>query len=83
VWSAKAVESDAMKLFLTPEDIARKEKAVKTLMNCRICGREMSPNASTCPHCGEKYINEGRRFAFLVAFIIVFFLFLAIIASSI
>jgi uncharacterized OB-fold protein len=71
-----------MKLFLTREDIAQKEKAAKTLINCRICGREMSPNASTCPHCGEKYINEARRFAFLVAFIIVFFLFLAIVLAS-
>jgi predicted amidophosphoribosyltransferase len=26
---------------------------MKTLINCRACGREISSNATSCPHCGE------------------------------
>jgi predicted nucleic acid-binding Zn ribbon protein len=23
------------------------------LISCKACGKEISPNANTCPHCGE------------------------------
>jgi hypothetical protein len=26
---------------------------MKMLINCRACAREISPNAASCPHCGE------------------------------
>jgi hypothetical protein len=26
---------------------------MKTLISCQACGREISPNATSCPHCGD------------------------------
>jgi predicted amidophosphoribosyltransferase len=34
---------------------------MKNLVKCSACGREISPNAARCPHCGEP--TEKRRTA--------------------
>lgn len=41
------------------------------LMNCKRCGREISAGASACPHCGEEYISEGKRFLIVLGLILV------------
>jgi predicted amidophosphoribosyltransferase len=27
---------------------------MSTLINCRVCGKQVSSNAKLCPHCGER-----------------------------
>jgi len=44
-------QSGAMKLFLTPGDIAQKEKAAKTLINCRVwCGIDAAYHGNASLH---------------------------------
>jgi len=44
------------------------------LINCKSCGNEISRNAETCPHCGEKNkkpLNLGKIISGIILFIII------------
>jgi uncharacterized OB-fold protein len=47
-----------------------RQKEMKTLINCKACAREISPNAASCPHCGEKLKVEQSATGLLAAIII-------------
>jgi uncharacterized protein (DUF983 family) len=58
---------------------------MKSLIACRTCGREISPNAEACPHCGEKLKSKqtatGLLAALLIGLIIGLILYFAIVAA--
>ena len=47
---------------------------MNTLINCKRCTREISPEATSCPHCGEpikpKQSATGLLAAIIIALII-------------
>ena len=48
------------------------------LLNCRSCGKEISENAASCPHCGEPLAKQGKSFGCGTVLLVVaaaFFLF--------
>ena len=51
------------------------------LRECEDCGKSVSINAKTCPHCGMKYpTNEIREsFGFQINVVIGFVVFIAVI----
>jgi rRNA maturation endonuclease Nob1 len=57
LWTARAAES------------RRVSQSVKALINCKTCGREVSPNAATCPHCGEKLKTQQSAIGIIAAII--------------
>jgi len=44
------------------------ESGDMALVNCRACGKEISPNAARCPHCGEP--TEKRKTTVLAIWIV-------------
>jgi RNA polymerase subunit RPABC4/transcription elongation factor Spt4 len=40
------------------------------LIKCKACERDISPNAASCPHCGEKLKTEQTPTGILAAIII-------------
>jgi RNA polymerase subunit RPABC4/transcription elongation factor Spt4 len=40
------------------------------LIKCKACEREISPNAASCPNCGEKLKTEQTAIGLLAAIII-------------
>ncbi len=40
------------------------------LIKCKACEKEISPNAASCPHCGEKLKTEQTATGLLAAIII-------------
>lgn len=54
-----------------------------SLVKCAVCGREISPNAATCPHCGERRKPRDVAFYFWAVMAILFALILAFGIASI
>jgi predicted RNA-binding Zn-ribbon protein involved in translation (DUF1610 family) len=40
------------------KEIAKKPSL---LMKCKVCGKEISKNATSCPHCGEPITDAGQK----------------------
>lgn len=57
----------------------------KKIINCPVCGREVSKNAPTCPQCGEK-ISIGKcrnaKIGFFFFFLILVFIVVLIIIGN-
>lgn len=58
---------------------------MKTLIECPTCTKEISPNAKSCPHCGETIKKEqsatGAFAAIAIGLIIGLILYFAIVGG--